>query len=91
MFSGDSPAASLPDDYDELEHLIGRIQKTISDAALREARPEELKGYLALIFREYPSLKNDGMRPAISELVASECAKLAIPLSEAEADRLWEQ
>lgn len=77
-------------DYDELEHLIGRVQKTISDAATRNAKPDEVKGYLSLVFKEYPSLKNDGMRPAINELVASECARQDIPISEAEADKLWE-
>jgi len=78
-------------EYDELEHLIGRVQKTISDAATRNAKPDEVKSYLALVFKEYPSLKNDGMRPAINELVASECARQNIPMSEAEADQLWEQ
>jgi hypothetical protein len=78
-------------EYDELEHLIGRVNKTISDAAIRKAQPEEVKEYLSLILKEYPSLKNDGMRPAINELVASECARQNILISEAEADRLWEQ
>jgi hypothetical protein len=67
-------AESAESDYDELEHLIGRVQKTIADAATRSAKPDEVKGYLSLAFKEYPSLKNDGMRPAINELVASQSA-----------------
>ncbi|MXN91157.1 hypothetical protein GR160_07925 [Flavobacterium sp. Sd200] len=81
---------SAESDYDELEYLIGSIQKTISDAAARSMKPNELKGALGLVLQEHPSLKNDGMRPAINELVASECAKQNIPISESEADRLWE-
>jgi len=79
------------DEYDDVEQVIERIQKTVNEASQRNADPKELKEYLHLVFQEFPSLKESAFRASINELVASECEKYgAVRLSEDAVDELWE-
>lgn len=99
--SSDTDTASTPispstfeessdSDFEEVEHLIGRLKDVIADASGRELIPQEFSHYLRMTLKEYPNIKNSPLRPSVNELIVSECEKYGtVTLSVEEVDRLW--
>lgn len=80
------------DTFTEVEHLIGRLKTVIADASQRKLIREELKQYLRLVLKEYPSIKYSPLRSSINELIRSECEKYrAVTLDEDEVELLWKE
>mgnify|MGYP000868614696 CR=1 FL=1 len=81
---------SSDSDFEEVEHLIGRLKEVIADASGRELIPQEFSHYLRITLKEYPNIKNSPLRPSVNELIVSECEKYGtVTLSVEEVDRLW--
>ncbi len=80
------------DAFNEVEHLVDRLKTVIADASGRKLIPQEFKQYLALVLKEYPSIKYSPLRPSVNELIISECEKYgAFALSEDEVNVLWKE
>ncbi|SFQ30611.1 hypothetical protein [Parafilimonas terrae] len=79
-------------EFDEVEQLIERLKTVIAGASRRKLIPQELKQYLGLVLKEYPSLRYSPLRSSINELIISECQKYgAVTLREEEAELLWKE
>lgn len=77
-------------EFAEVEHLIERLKQVIEDASRRKLIPEEFKQYLAMLLKEYPSVKQSPLRSSINELIISECQKYGtVTISEDEVELLW--
>ncbi|MDB4921836.1 hypothetical protein [Mucilaginibacter sp.] len=81
----------LPDDsMAEADELIGKIKQIILAAADKPFAPAVLIPQLKKLFRGHVSLKTSPHRPAINELVVSECERTGVAgLTEDEADEWW--
>ncbi|MBN9284115.1 MULTISPECIES: hypothetical protein [unclassified Flavobacterium] len=82
--------ASSDQDFEQIERLITKIKRIISDTAQVQLEPDEFKDYISVTLKEYPLIKNSPLRASINELIVSECEKYgAVALSEEEVDLLW--
>ena len=82
--------ASSDQDFEQIERLITKIKRIISDTAQVQLEPDEFKDYIGVTLKEYPLIKNSPLRASINELIVSECEKYgAVALSEEEVDLLW--
>jgi hypothetical protein len=72
----------------QTEQLIARLKTFIQDAP---SQPAAIANGIRQIFNEHPIIKDTQLRPAINELVVTECEKKgAALLTEAEVDKWWE-
>ena len=81
-----------PDDsIKEADQLIGQIKQCIQTASEKPFAPAVLIPQIKKLFRDNPSLQDSPHRPAINELVVSECERSGTALlNEDEVDRWWE-
>ncbi len=79
-------------EFTEVEHLIERLKSVIADASRRKLIPDEFKQYIAMVFKEYPSVRYSPLRSSVNELIVSECQKYgAVTLKDDEVDLLWKE
>ncbi len=79
-------------DFAEVEHLIERLKSVIADASRRKLISDEFKQYIAMVFKEYPSVKYSPLRSSVNELIVSECQKYgAVTLRDEEVELLWKE
>jgi len=79
------------DDIQEADKLISSLKKKITAASGAAYAPVKLLTELKAVFQEHPSLKNSPHRPAINELVVTECERTGVAeLTEDEADQWWD-
>lgn len=77
-------------DFAEAEQLAERLKTVIADASSRAIIPQEFRQYLHMILKEYPSIQTSALRPAINEMIVSECKRYGtVTLREEEVDALW--
>ncbi|MFP5439088.1 MAG: hypothetical protein ACLGH8_15010 [Bacteroidia bacterium] len=74
--------------FQDIDHLIGRIKKVFNEASEKNADINELTGYLKLLLKEYPEVKDSVFRSQINEIITAEHSA-GHYLTEEEADRLW--
>ncbi|MFD0795465.1 hypothetical protein ACFQZX_17720 [Mucilaginibacter litoreus] len=82
---------NYPDaDIRETDDLIAEAKSLINAAANKAYSPESLIIRLSELFSKYTSLKISPYRPAINELVVSECERTGVAaLTEDEVDEWW--
>lgn len=79
------------DTFDRIEELIKRLKPAISEAAVKSFTSDQLANTLKVILYNFPDLKKSPFRPAISELIHTECKDNgSTVLSEQEIEELWE-
>ncbi len=82
--------APVDDTYRHVQDLTGTLIEVITDASQKKYVKQELVQYLKRALNRYPELKDSPYRPAINELIISECDKQgAITLNEQETELLW--
>ena len=74
--------------FQDVDHLIGRIKKAFNEAREKNADTNELTGYLKLLLKEYPEVKDSAFRAQINEIITAE-HHAGHYLTDEEADRLW--
>jgi len=81
-----------PDDsIEEADQLVGQIKQCIQTASGKPFAPAMLIPQIKKLFRDNPYLQDSPHRPAINELVVSECERLGTAqLNEDEVDKWWE-
>ncbi|MDP9077752.1 MAG: hypothetical protein M3O71_10045 [Bacteroidota bacterium] len=78
------------DDIQDADKLISSVKKRITAASGTAYAPVKLLTELKAVFQEHPSLKNSPHRPAINELVVTECERTGVAeLTEEEVDQWW--
>jgi hypothetical protein len=82
---------NYPDnDVRETDDLIAEAKILINAASNKAYGPESLIKRLRELFTKYTSLKTSPHRPAINELVVSECERTGVAsLTEDEVDEWW--
>jgi len=77
-------------DIQDADELISSVKKRITAASGTAYAPVKLLTELKAVFQEHPSLKNSPHRPAINELVVTECERTGVAeLTEDEVDQWW--
>ncbi|SDF45220.1 hypothetical protein SAMN05216464_11860 [Mucilaginibacter pineti] len=80
----------IDSDLEDADELIGKLKRSIHGASEKAYAPGNLVNQLKNIFKAYASLKKSPHRPAINELVVSECERTGTAeLSEDEVDEWW--
>lgn len=78
------------DDIRETDDLIAEAKSLINAAASKAYGPESLITRLRQLFNKYTSLKTSPHRPAINEMIVSECERTGVAsLTEDEVDAWW--
>jgi hypothetical protein len=78
------------DDIRETDDLIAEARSLINAAASKAYGPESLITRLRQLFNKYTSLKTSPHRPAINEMIVSECERTGVAsLTEDEVDAWW--
>jgi hypothetical protein len=82
---------NYPDnDIRETDDLIAEAKSLINAAANKAYGPESLITRLRELFSKYTSLKTSPHRPAINEMIVSECERTGVAeLTEDEVDEWW--
>lgn len=82
---------NYPDkDILEADKLTAAVKGCILAASGKAYAPDQLIPQIKDIFNRHPSLKNSPHRPAINELVVSECGRTGVAeLTEDEVDAWW--
>ena len=87
----DLPFEETSDDtFDRIEELIKRLKPAIAEAIVEQTTSQQLKANLSTILYDFADLKKSTFRPAISELILTECKDNgSTVLSEQEVEVLW--
>lgn len=89
--SGYSAFAETEEDtFNDVEQIISRLKETIAVAIEKKHERSILLKLLQSVYKFYPELRYSAFRPAIDELVISECEKKgSIKLSEEDVEMMW--
>ncbi|MDB5143680.1 MAG: hypothetical protein JWQ66_2393 [Mucilaginibacter sp.] len=84
-------SGSYPDDdIRETDELIASVKSRIAEASGKAYAPDELIPQLKNIFKKHAGLNISPHRPAINELVVTECERTGTAgLTEEEVDQWW--
>jgi hypothetical protein len=85
------PNESYPDEDIHLaDNLTAAVKRCIAATAGKAHAPDQLIPQIKDIFNKHASLKHSPHRPAINELVVSECVRTGVAeLTEDEVDAWW--
>lgn len=78
------------DDMLKTDNLIAAVKNCIKSASGKPYDPDALLPQVKKVVKEYASLRTSPHRPAINELVVSECERTGVAgLTEDEVDQWW--
>ena len=84
------PDNQYPEDMHEADQLIASLKDCISAASGKAYYPDALKTQIKALFQTHHSVKSSPHRPAIVEMVVSECEVTGTAvLTEEEVDQWW--
>lgn len=91
--TGDLNVDNQPDgSLEDADQLIGQLKQVIQSASGKPFSPAVLIPQVKKLFAKSPSLRRSPHRPAINELVVSECERLGTALlTEDEVDQWWNE
>jgi predicted phosphohydrolase len=82
----------IEDDFQDVEHLITRVKEVFELAGKEALNKSEVEDFLALVFTDYPTIKDEGLRASVNEFVVSEARKIEqIELNFDEVGQLWDR
>ena len=82
----------IEDDFQDVENLITRVKEVFELAGKEGLNKSEVEDFLALVFSDFPSIKDEGLRASINEFVVSEARKMEkIELDFDEVGQLWDR
>ncbi|WP_231557121.1 hypothetical protein [Flavobacterium sp. AED] len=78
--------------FQEVDALVKRLKKVITDATQRKLVKQEFENHMRLALTAYPLLRDSPYRSSVDELIVSECQKQgSILLSQQEVEALWDE
>jgi hypothetical protein len=82
----------IEDDFQDVENLITRVKEVFELAGKEGLNKSEVEDFLALVFSDFPTIKDEGLRASVNEFVASEARKIEqIELNFDEVGQLWDR
>lgn len=87
-----SPKSVSPEDqdYEQVEQLTSALKRLLVDAADKQVPAEEILEILKSLLGQYDELADSPFRPALNELIVSECGRYGIiQINEEVVDELW--
>lgn len=82
----------IADDFQDVEHLIPRVKEVFELAGKEGLHKSEVEDFLALVFSDFPSIKDEGLRASVNEFVLSEAKKVEIiELHLGDVSQLWDR
>lgn len=79
-------------DFQDVENLIPRVKEVFELAGKEGLHKSEVEDFLALVFSDFPSIKDEGLRASVNEFVLSEAKKVEIiELHLGDVSQLWDR
>ncbi|MFS0491960.1 hypothetical protein [Leadbetterella byssophila] len=82
----------IADDFQDVENLITRVKEVFELAGKEGLNKSEVEDFLALVFSDFFTIKDKGLRASVNEFVVPEAEKMEnFELDIEEVGQLWDR